>query len=212
MANTNQSTGPRTVEGKARSSQNALKSGMYSQTLIIRGENYQDYDRLSAEYFQRFSPATPELRDAVDRLVFSVWLLRRYAVVQAQLFAWSLSACNRVYDEHAPGQAFWGADQQLTRLQRIVNSTHRNHDAALKEVERLHKLALDAPPEVPSEVPQPEENKPDPVPPQFVPSRTLRTRADVHGSNYHDRDLTEKERLTLDECPYCFPKMPKIAS
>ena len=212
----NQSTGPRTVEGKARSSINALKSGMYSQSLIIRGENYQDYDRLTAEYWQRFSPTTPELRDALDRLVFSVWLLRRYAVVQAQLFTWSLEGYNQVSETNSAGQAFWGADQHLTRLQRMINSTQRNHDLTLKEVERLHQLAAQAPP---PEASQPEENKPDPQPAQFVPStpvetpvRTLRTRPEVHGSNYHDRDLTEKDLRTLEDCPYCFPQMPKIAS
>jgi hypothetical protein len=148
-----QATGPRTEEGKARSSQNALKSGIYSQAIVIHGENFEHYEHLTAEYFQRFFPTTPELRDALDRLVLCVWFLRRYARIQAQLFR---VAMEPIPSSIAPaGQAFTAIDQQLTRLQRIVNSTQRNHSLTLKEVERLHKLASEPLPE-PAQ-PQPQE-------------------------------------------------------
>jgi hypothetical protein len=61
----NASTGPRSAAGKARSSMNALKSGIYSKSLIIPGEDPGQLDTLFEEYRQRFQPAVPEQRDLV---------------------------------------------------------------------------------------------------------------------------------------------------
>ena len=72
-------TGPRTVTGKARSSMNALKSGIYSKSLVIPGEDPEHLAALTNEYFERFRPSVPEQRDQVDILIRSTWTLRRLA-------------------------------------------------------------------------------------------------------------------------------------
>ena len=46
MKTPNDSTGPRSAEGKARSSMNALKSGIYSKSLTIPGEDPARLDTL----------------------------------------------------------------------------------------------------------------------------------------------------------------------
>jgi len=48
----NKSTGPRSDEGKARSSMNALKTGIYSKSLILPGEDTAALDALTAEFHQ----------------------------------------------------------------------------------------------------------------------------------------------------------------
>ena len=58
--NAQKSTGPRSVEGRAVSSQNALKTGIDALSLIIRGEDSTDLETLTAEYFERSHPQTPE--------------------------------------------------------------------------------------------------------------------------------------------------------
>ena len=60
--NARKSTGPRTAEGKTRSSQNALKSGIDAQAQIIHGESVDNLKSLTAEYYHRFHPTTPEQR------------------------------------------------------------------------------------------------------------------------------------------------------
>ena len=62
-------TGPRSAEGKTCSSMNALKSGIYSQSIVIPGEDPEALSALSAEYHQRCSPAHSEQRDQVDILI-----------------------------------------------------------------------------------------------------------------------------------------------
>ena len=43
------STGPRTAEGKAASSQNSFKHGLYSKQLVIQGEDPAELDALKAD-------------------------------------------------------------------------------------------------------------------------------------------------------------------
>ena len=57
--NAKHSTGPRTPEGKQRSSQNALKHGLLSVQSVIPGEDPADYDQLLTEFADRFLPSDP---------------------------------------------------------------------------------------------------------------------------------------------------------
>ncbi len=175
------STGPRSAEGKARSSMNALKSGIYSKSLTIPGEDPAKLDTLRDEYVQRFCPALPEQRDLVDILVRSTWTLRRFAVAEAQIWSYEMDRAFEL-DENSPiGHAFCRSDRTLTRLQRMVNSTQRNYRDALKELERLQALPidLDLPPapviEIvpPPEAPTPSPRPPTPAPPQPPEPKTV---------------------------------------
>src|ERR1039457_103875 len=149
MKTPNASTGPRSAEGKARSSMNALKSGIYSKSITIPGEDPARLDTLLQEYVQRYRPALPEQRDQVDILVRSTWTLRRLAVAEAQVWTYEMDIrCQLHPNPTAPlGQAFHHCDRTLTRLQRMVNSTQRNFRDALYELERLQ--SFDLPPEPP---------------------------------------------------------------
>jgi hypothetical protein len=60
------STGPRSIEGKLHSSQNALKSGIDAESLVIRGEDRAALEALTQQYLERFQPATPEQRHFGD--------------------------------------------------------------------------------------------------------------------------------------------------
>src|ERR1700719_947636 len=84
--NAQKSTGPRSVEGKARSSQNALKSGIDAESLLIRGEDRAALETLTQEYIERFHPTTPEQRHYVDTLIRNDWQIRRLAKVDAQIW------------------------------------------------------------------------------------------------------------------------------
>ncbi|MBZ5622976.1 MAG: hypothetical protein LAQ69_30215 [Acidobacteriia bacterium] len=65
---------------------NALKSGIYSKSIIILGEDPAQLATLLQEYFQRYRPAVPEQREQVDILVCSTWTLRRLAAAEAQVW------------------------------------------------------------------------------------------------------------------------------
>jgi hypothetical protein len=87
--NAQKSTGPRSVEGKAVSCFNATKTGIDAKSQIVRGEDPADLQTLTAEYRERWQPASPEQRLLVDTLIICC-----LHVMGAFFVAWST--------EHAP--------------------------------------------------------------------------------------------------------------
>ena len=135
--NATKSTGPRTPEGKARSSMNALKSGINAKAQIIRGEKAVDLESLKADYYDRFHPATPEQRMLVDTLIDCEWLLRRFRVCEAQLWEEGASVCMRPNPEVEVAQGFRNMVDYFAAIQRRIDTAHRNYRNALQELRRL---------------------------------------------------------------------------
>jgi hypothetical protein len=178
--NAQKSTGPRSATGKATSSINALKSGIDAKSEIIRGEKPADLAALTAEYLDRFLPATPEERLFVDTLVRGDWQLRRLAKVDAQIWEYEMSTSSSLDEDSPLGHGFECGQRPFERLQRRINATERSYKSALHELQQLQS-ARDAQPDaqpVPAPIPQPTETKPisskigfvSPPPPQPVPS------------------------------------------
>jgi hypothetical protein len=57
--NSQKSTGPRTPAGKAASSLNHTKSGLYAKSQIIIGERQSDFEDLAAGFRSRYLPDSP---------------------------------------------------------------------------------------------------------------------------------------------------------
>src|SRR5208283_4672611 len=159
--NAQKSTGPRSVEGKARSSMNALKTGIDANSLIIQHESAGRLEALADEYHDRFHPTTPEQRMLVDTLVDSEWLLRRFRRVEAQLWQQGFpNATSGIFDVNL-AVAFRKTCDEFSRLQRRIDMTHRHYHKALQELERLQaqeteEIADDAEDNAPAPDPDPE--------------------------------------------------------
>ena len=138
--NAQKSTGPRTEEGKRASSQNAMKSGLDAESQFVLGESRQEFAELQASYFDRFAPTTPEARFQVDNLVRNEWLLRRYHRVEAQLWEYQTSLCDRKTGVQL-GEAFAKASTIFMRLQRRVNAAEKAYKEAMAELTRLQEAS-----------------------------------------------------------------------
>jgi hypothetical protein len=77
-------SGPKTAEGKARSSQNALRHGLASSRLIIPGEKAEAFDALLADLMADHRPSTVTETLLVRQLAQHYWLLQRALRLQAQ--------------------------------------------------------------------------------------------------------------------------------
>lgn len=171
------STGPRSVEGKAASSRNALKTGLYTRGIIVGSENPDQLAELEAAYTAEYAPATPTERALVDSLIHYEWLLRRYRWVETEVWRASL---DRMSDyqrrESWAGNAFMDTPA-ISRIHRLRNQTQRLYHETLDKLKALQSERQPAPhpdPD-PEPVPQPIEIKPAPAEIGFVPSnRTLR--------------------------------------
>ncbi len=130
--NSQKSTGPRSAEGKARSSMNALKTGIDAQSQLIRGEDPAALEELVTEYHGRCRPTTPEQRMLVDTLVDCEWLLRRFRAVETQLW----EDATHIFDITL-AQAYSKKCDEFTRLQRRIDMTQRHYHDALRLLQRL---------------------------------------------------------------------------
>ena len=92
VANAQHSTGPRTPEGKAVSSKNATKLGLYSQTLILPGEDPEELQAISRAFTDEYHPQTPTEQALLDDVVLAQWLKRRYLRLEAEVVAASVAA------------------------------------------------------------------------------------------------------------------------
>jgi hypothetical protein len=162
-ANAQKSTGPRSVEGKAVSSQNALKSGIDAQSQVIRGEDPAALQALTAQYFGDHQPQSAEERALVDILIDCEWTLRRLRRVEAHLWEQECTQLDERHQRwhHEPhpeteilGRAFLAFQQAMTRLERRRDLVHRTYHRALHDLREIQASRPDPePPPAPSPTP-----------------------------------------------------------
>ena len=130
ISNPNGSTGPRTKEGKARSSKNRLAHGLCSAALLLDSELPTEFEELKASLIAAYAPANPAETLLTDQLVEAQWRLLRARRVEAK----TLNAFDQQNDDLA--DALWNDDQALVwqRLQRYLTTAERSHQRALKNL------------------------------------------------------------------------------
>src|SRR6202048_565710 len=76
-ANAAKSTGPKTDEGKRRSSRNAFKHGLTSQTVVMPGEDMQAYEDLAKSFQKDLAPKGAVQLHLCNSLADVSWRLNR---------------------------------------------------------------------------------------------------------------------------------------
>jgi hypothetical protein len=79
------STGPRTDEGKARSSQNAVSSGLFTRQNCVQPQEQDEYNNLYNAMWHNLSPAGPMEEMFATEIIRGAWRLRRCATAEADL-------------------------------------------------------------------------------------------------------------------------------
>jgi hypothetical protein len=72
------SQGPKTDAGKQRSSQNAIKHGMYCRDIVVPGESLDEYHDLRDSYLQEFHPSGPAEAHQVQTMIDAEWRINRF--------------------------------------------------------------------------------------------------------------------------------------
>ena len=83
--NAQRSTGPKTQNGKARSSQNAVRHGLTAETVIGQLEDPADYRAFEQAVTTAYDAETAVERELVLRLASLLWRLRRATSVETGL-------------------------------------------------------------------------------------------------------------------------------
>ena len=84
--NAQKSTGPRTAEGKATASQNAVTHGLLARQAVIRGEDPGEFEFYRDEMLGELSPSGALESMLAERVVGLAWRLRRAERIQAEVF------------------------------------------------------------------------------------------------------------------------------
>ena len=165
--NARNSTGPTSLDGKSRSSANALKSCMHSEAALIPGESPEEFAQLVDEYYALHQPRTVAERYQVDRMARHDWLQNRFFRVESQL--WAHHAAQSDPQSPVPlGEAADRANAQFQRLHRRVAHSEKSYQDAARQLDRLQSApAPDSRPEPappPADAPDPRPQRVDPKP------------------------------------------------
>jgi hypothetical protein len=87
QANSQKSTGPKTEEGKARSSKNRLSHGFASSTRFVPGEDPEKFNLLLDDLISEYQPATPTEQILVEQMAHHHWISLRATRLQDSIVA-----------------------------------------------------------------------------------------------------------------------------
>ena len=211
--NAQKSTGPRTDQGKARSSRNALKTGIHAKSILIFDERAEELQALIDEYYAECAPATPQERFQVDTMIQCEWASRRYMRAESQLTEEGPEIYMNVQRQETTLR--WDTDNErlLERVGRRLEATRRSYKAATHEFERLRAARLAAEAAEAQMEPEPDPAA-DPAPPAqppqsetayqpigFVPSTPVSTSpkppSEAAGTNPHPQSRPLARSLPL---------------
>jgi hypothetical protein len=99
-SNAQKSTGPRTAEGKATASRNAVKHGLLAERVVIHGEDPAQFDLYREGMLAELAPVGAVEGLLAERVVSLAWRLRRAERLQSAVFA-------TVYRENANDVVLW---------------------------------------------------------------------------------------------------------
>jgi hypothetical protein len=86
-ANAQLSSGPKTPEGKAKISHNALKTGLTGRTILLPSDDVAAYQSHCERVFKQFSPETDEEKRLSQSIADTLWRLERIPSLEAGIYA-----------------------------------------------------------------------------------------------------------------------------
>jgi hypothetical protein len=110
-ANGRKSRGPITPGGRRNSSQNALKHGMFAQTILLPGESRERFLKLLADLTTEFQATTPNEIALVETMAFCRWrVLRSWTFQALQIAREQRLQADSTADEDPPTQSVLALD------------------------------------------------------------------------------------------------------
>jgi len=166
--NAKKSTGPKTIEGKAVVSLNALRHGLRARRVVMPDEDETDFHQLCDDLEAEWQPRTRTERCYIEQMAIAQWKLQRLEGAEVQILAEELSSFTDV--------------PLLDRLWRAQCRLERSFARAQHELEYIQKsrpmveqaivpaaVFQAAPPDEPSTPPSPSNILPPA--PQYRPDK-----------------------------------------
>jgi hypothetical protein len=136
-ANGAKSKGPRTAEGKARSSQNALRHGLCAKKfLLLPDDSRAQFEALEAALLDDLAPEGALQILLAHRLIAAAWRLQRADRLELEL----LRAPDALHADGGPLR-HWSVARTLPTLVRYRNASQSEFFRALKALEAIQRKA-----------------------------------------------------------------------
>jgi hypothetical protein len=165
--------GPKTPEGKARSSMNSLRHGLTGKTVVLPTEDPAQFQELIENYVADFKPETSVETDLVHELAICRWRLQRLWDIESWAFEITMQRkradVEKEFEKPTNGMctalAFMSLadDKSLSLLIRYETRLTRRYDQVLKEIKSLQdqrKTEQEPPPAKGRETNSPKPSKP----------------------------------------------------
>ena len=149
--NAQKSTGPKTEEGKRKSSLNALRHGLTAQTVLLPNEDAEAYQRLVDDFHQDLQPKGMLERQMAQSIAEDAWRMNRARVLENNLFALGLrEQAESLADENPSVQAALAMAEALREQTRALAtiSMHsqrvaRQFSATVKQLREIQEERRD---------------------------------------------------------------------
>ncbi|HTU44981.1 MAG TPA: hypothetical protein VMF91_07960 [Bryobacteraceae bacterium] len=144
------STGPTSPEGKAKSSLNAVKTGLTGRTVLLPGDDAAAYETHIASFFARHEPMGDQERNLVQSLADTEWRLLRIPALEYGIYAVARLEFAAEFPQEDPAarthlieaKIFLTYQRQLNNLSIQESRLRRQREkdtAALRELQQLRK-------------------------------------------------------------------------
>jgi hypothetical protein len=134
------SRGPVTPEGKAASSQNAVKHGLLAENILTKGEDESEFLNLCTQLHEEFQPATPFEESLVHTMAVASWRRERiWNVERVSLDLEIAKETQHVRHDELTAIAF----SKLASESRTLDLIHRYETRYERQYFRAHKRLLE---------------------------------------------------------------------
>jgi hypothetical protein len=145
QANAQRSTGPRTEEGKKRSSLNALKTGLTGRTILLPGEDAEAYRAHCQNWLEANNPVGHEETELVQSLADTRWRQDRAFALEQNLFALGQVEFSDLFSQELPevrnsliqAHTFRAYQKEFSSL---ITQQGRLDRCFLRDLAKLHEL------------------------------------------------------------------------
>ena len=132
------STGPRTPEGKARSSRNNLRHGLTGQVTVLPCEDREAHDAFCDRLIAGFNPQAPIEEQLAHSIAEDAWRLNRVVAIENNIFALGRGKDRgEIRNALADAQSFLDHAREINLLSLYEQRIHRNMQRNLNQLREL---------------------------------------------------------------------------
>jgi len=143
-ANSRHSTGPKTAEGKQRSSLNALRHGLTGQIVVMPAEDLQAYQRHLQSFTDELHPVGVIEANLVQSLADCTWRLNRVAAMETNLLSLGVTGgADPIQDALSIAAALESQSKALSNLSLHSQRLSRQFERTVNQLRDLQKIRKD---------------------------------------------------------------------